>query len=479
MAISGAFSNALSGLNAASRMAEVVSSNVANAMTDGYAKRRADLSVRAPLGGVRVDGISRLLDRGILQDRRLAEARMSGDEASLNALIRLEQAVGRYGDDDSIATRIVALEQALIMSSAEPSSEIRLGQVLVRLTEVTQAFHDGERVIRTLRQEADRAIDDQVNMLNASLGRIEELNADIARLQMGRRDTSALLDQRQREVERIAAIVPIRELPRDNGKIALVTLGGATLLDGQAIRVGFQPSPTIVPEMTFASGALSGITLNGNPASLQDGLGKLSGGSLGAAFGLRDRTLATAQASLDALARDLVERFQSPAVDPSLGSGDAGLFTDLGLAFLPANEAGLSARIGVNSTVDPLRGGEISRLRDGVGASVAGPVGQSRQLDAWLDSLLSSRALSTGGSAGGAAFLADGFLSGVGAERLNAEAGLGLATARWTTLKSAELALGVDTDEEMQMLLRIEQAYAANARVIQTLESLIRTLLEI
>ncbi|MCC5974258.1 MAG: flagellar hook-associated protein FlgK [Rubellimicrobium sp.] len=479
MAISGAFSNALSGLNATSRMAEVVSSNVANAMTEGYAKRRVDLSVRSPTGGVQVDGIARLLDRGILQDRRLAEARMSGEEASLNALVRLEQAVGRFGTDDSIATRIVALEQALILASAEPASEIRLGQVLVRMTAVTEAFHDGERMIRTLRQEADRAIHDQVNALNTSLGRIEDLNADIARLQLGGRETTALMDQRQREIDRIAAMVPVREFQRDDGTIALVTPGGATLLDGRAVRIGFQPTPTIVPEMTLASGGLSGITLNGAPASPQDGLGKLDGGSLGAAFALRDRILVSAQADLDSLARNLVERFQSSTVDPSLGPGDAGLFTDLGLAFTPANEAGLSSRMGLNAAVDPLRGGELFRLRDGVAAMTAGPVGQSRQIDAWLDALGSPQVLSTGGSAGGAAFLANGFLSGIGLERLNAEAGLGQATARWSMLRTAELAQGVDTDEEMQMLLRIEQAYAANARVIQTLEALIRTLLEI
>ena len=43
----------------------------------------------------------------------------------------------------------------------------------------------------------------------------------------------------------------------------------------------------------------------------------------------------------------------------------------------------------------------------------------------------------------------------------------------------AELSLGVDSDEEMQLLLQIEQSYAANAKVIQTVEGLYRTLMEI
>jgi len=36
---------------------------------------------------------------------------------------------------------------------------------------------------------------------------------------------------------------------------------------------------------------------------------------------------------------------------------------------------------------------------------------------------------------------------------------------------------GVDTDQEMQTLLIVEQAYAANARVLQTADELIQTLI--
>ena len=50
MSISGSLSSALSGLTAASRAAEVVSNNVANAQTEGYGKREIELSSRI-LGG--------------------------------------------------------------------------------------------------------------------------------------------------------------------------------------------------------------------------------------------------------------------------------------------------------------------------------------------------------------------------------------------------------------------------------------------
>ena len=53
------------------------------------------------------------------------------------------------------------------------------------------------------------------------------------------------------------------------------------------------------------------------------------------------------------------------------------------------------------------------------------------------------------------------------------------ATARWDTLRQAELADGVDTDQELQTLMRVEQAYAANAKVIQTIDGLMQRLMEL
>jgi flagellar hook-associated protein 1 FlgK len=65
------------------------------------------------------------------------------------------------------------------------------------------------------------------------------------------------------------------------------------------------------------------------------------------------------------------------------------------------------------------------------------------------------------------------------AARINMEDRLAFESARWETLREKELTYGVDSDQEMQTLMQIEQAYSANARVIQTLDSMIRTLMEI
>ena len=178
------------------------------------------------------------------------------------------------------------------------------------------------------------------------------------------------------------------------------------------------------------------------------------------------------------MAEDLVNRFQDPATDPTLAIGDAGLITDGGAAHDPANLTGLSGRLRINTAVDPGQGGSLSRLRDGMNAVTPGPIGSATQIESWLSALDRSQGLSSGGVQQSAAGHAASFMSGVGADRLQAEREFTFATARWSALREQELAQGVDSDQEMQWLLKIEQAYAANAKVIQAVDEMMQRVLE-
>ena len=62
-------------------------------------------------------------------------------------------------------------------------------------------------------------------------------------------------------------------------------------------------------------------------------------------------------------------------------------------------------------------------------------------------------------------------------QRLGAEAGTAFAAARSDALRGELLRGGVDTDQEMQNLLLIEQAYSANAKVFKTADEMIKILL--
>lgn len=484
MTITSAFSNALSGLTASARMAEIVSSNTANVMTEGYARRElvlSPLSLGGNGAGVKIEGVSRQVNETVLQDRRLADAAAGNATTRTEFLARFESAIGDPTDSDSLSARITQLESALVDAASLPESEARLAAVVDSAEEIAVQLNAISKDLETVRTDADHAIADQVDLLNTTLKQIDELNHEILVQKSTGNDASALLDQRQSLIDTVSEIVPVRQVTRENYQISLYTTGGAILLDDNPVEVGFTSVNLVTADMTQDSGVLSGLTIAGMSVSTADD-GVLGGGTLGALFAVRDELAPQAQAQIDGLARQLVERFSSSDADSTLAAGDPGLFTDNGGAFDPADEVGLASRISVNALVVPEEGGELWRLRDGLGASTQGAVSNATQLQALADTLTatetpSSSVFST--SKRSISGLAADILSSASQARQSAETVESYTVARQETLTEMSLADGVDTDYELQTLLKVEQAYAANAKVIQALDELLQRILEI
>jgi flagellar hook-associated protein 1 len=483
MSITGALSNALSGLNAASRTAEIVSSNIANVSHEGYASRSVSLSSRqGPSGGVRIDSIQREVNPTLLTDRRLAEADHAQIQDLARALGRIDSLFGTPLEGDSLIGRAVALETALVEAASRPESPERLTQVVSQASQLATKFRSISDGLQSIRTEADRSIASQVAQLNSDLEKVKLFNQQIVSLQVQGIETAALLDARQAVIDRISHTVPVLEVPRDRGAVALFTQAGAILLDGSAARVGFEPVNLVAPQMTLSGGLLSGLVVNASSVSTDPVHGPFSGGTLSAAFQLRDDLSVSVQRKLDGLARELSERFVSNAVDPTLSPGQPGLFTDFGGLVESAAEIGLAGRLTINPLVDPAQGGLATRLRNGLGAATAVPSGDASLLNRMIEALLDARqpvSSSIGSGPSPFAELLSRTLSEIGSARLNADQRQSFAGTRASALKMAELERGVDTDEQLQRLMMVEQAYSANARVIQAVDEMLDRLLRI
>lgn len=484
MSMSSTLSSALSGLNVSSRQAELVSSNIANATTEGYARRELQITARSSGSGqgVEIVGTQRITNAALTGDRRIAQAGAANSDVRADFLARVEAAIGDPGEDGSLTARIAEFDSALIAAASRPDTDSRLAEVVQTGAQLARHLNDATAMVQDARSRADSTISQQVSRLNDTLKGLADMNRQIQRLTALDRDASALMDKRQQMIDGISDLVPLREVDRGQGQIALYTTGGAVLLDGgRPATVGFTASGLVTPEMTLASGGLSGLTVNGKPVGTEPG-GLMAGGAIAAQFALRDQIAPDAQAALDAVARDLVERFAPPGPDTTLGATDAGLFTDNGAALDPADEVGLAGRLDINALVDPDRGGALWRVRDGLGAAAPGPAGASTLLVALQDALAQGRQPASGGVTPGLrghAGFAGEIVSQIAQDRLGAEAEASYTTARADALTVEELEGGVDTDRELQDLLVIEKAYAANARVIQTVGDLIDILLGI
>jgi flagellar hook-associated protein 1 FlgK len=376
---------------------------------------------------------------------------------------------------------VAALDSALVEAASHPEASARLGTVLSSAKALAKQIGIASTDVQAARSEANIEIGNEVNTLNTSLARVVKLNVQIRNGTVQHQDVSSLQDQRQQIVDTIAKIIPIREVQQPEGVVYLYTDGGASILDVAPAVFGFTPTSLVSPDMTNGAG-LSGLTLNKNAIPTSGNNSYVLGGTLGANFAIRDELGVSAQTQLDAVARDLVERFADPALDATRAPGDAGLFTDAGAAFDPLNEVGLSQRLKINAAVDPDQGGSLARLRDGLGATTTGPVGNAVLLNDLRTALTAQREPASGGFMGGtrsyASFTTD-LLNSVASSRLNADGDATYAAARLDTFTVMEAENGVDTDAEMQSLLQIEQAYSANAKVISAVQDMIKAVLDI
>ena len=330
----------------------------------------------------------------------------------------------------------------------------------------------------------DAQITRQVSTVNENLRRIDQFNSKIQNLELQGVDTLSLKDERGLLIDGISSIIPVRAVNRDGGQVAVYTQNGAALLDGTIWELSFASAPTTVTyDMTAANGALGGLKQDQRAHSgLVDiptgtGNGPMDGGSLSALFQIRDGMVPGFTAEVDAFANDLIGRFRDLMPASSLDGAGNGLFVAAG-----AGTDGLSARIAVNAAADPDQGGHVWRLRDGLAAVTEGTAGNAAVLRAMSDAMATSRpptGLISQTASTNSATMASEISAFFAGKSARSDDDLAFVTARQATLSEQEVNFtGVDSDSELEYLTMVEQAYAANAKVLTTIDGLMQLLLE-
>jgi flagellar hook-associated protein 1 FlgK len=436
--------------------------------------------------GVAVASIDRASSPELTSARRIADGDLAGGQSELDALVRLERSLGAVGGDDTLASRIVAFEAALRQLAETPELSPRQVAAAAAASDIASQLNQISSEGARVRQTADADIARQVTEVNGALSKIARINRQIQIFAASGRDTASLIDQREKLIDQVAAIVPIREQMRAGGVVELITAQGVTLVDTRAREIQFTASPIIIAPMRYddGAGALSGLTLNGidiTPGG--PGNQAIAGGSLAGLFAIRDRIAPEVSDRADALAADLIGRLTAPGLDPTLAPGAPGLFTDDGAAYDVANLAGLAGRIRLNAAVDPAAGGDPSLMRDGLGATAAGPSADGTLPRAMLDALTAAGSVTAVPGLPPILSFAEtaiGMIELTAFGRVSAEADVASFSNTREILARAEAeAIGVNTDAELQALIQIEQAYTANVQVIQTAARMLDRLMEI
>lgn len=492
MSLSLALSIAQSGLALVQRQVSQTASNITNAATEGYTRKTVGgsaLVVEGLASGVRSQEAQRSVDAALTASMNGAISSQAAAKVREALLQPIEQVQGDPESGQSVADLTSALRSAFVALRAAPGESSLQDAVVSAAGAVAQRYNETSAAIQTARQTAQDGAVTDVATLNASLSQVAGLNTRIASLQAQGLSTADLQDQRDSAITRIAGVVPVKSIAQDNGTVVLVAGNGLVLPLDKDSDAFSMASATVGLEDWYGadaggmSGSLPGILMGGTDVTAQ-----LTGGSLGANISMRDEVLPLQQAELDSAAAGLASRLSEQGL---------ALFTDAGGAVPDPAQGyvggimGFAATMTVSATVSA----DASTVRDGTDAAMPadGTASYTDGIDRVLDYAFGSRQAS--GSAQ-AAFLTTGLgpsgkqvssLSGAGTAedyaarlvarhtgaRAAASADAESATTMLTGLQQRhDDASGVDIDTETVVMVSLQSAYAANARMLSAVQSM-------
>ena len=500
MSLDLALNIARSGLAAVQRGLAQNAQNVANADTAGYTRKvvaQESLVADGHPMGLRTAEARRDVDAA-LSARLDASRAAAGAAAREDLLSGVEQAHGT-GNGDGLADALAGFRNGLIALRGAPAEAGKQMAALEGARSVAEGLNRLSDAVGAARQRAQDGIVDEVAAANAALREIAGLTLKIRN--GGDGGTASLEDRRDLAVARLSESMEVRAVRQPGGDLLLVARGGVVLPLDPDRDVLATSGATVRPGASFASGALPGVTLNGI-----DITGQIGGGRLGELVALRDNTLPRYQAEADVLAATVAGRLDAQGL--RLFTDADGTVPNPAGAYAGGAQVGFAGRIRLNPAVEA----NPALLRDGTHAvagsaggptafapnPAGGPAGFTTLLERVLDHGLGVEAapgapwptIRTNGL-GPDGMLASPFAAPPGLEGYEArmaaaqtgdraaatEARAGAEALRGVLEEKFGQRSGVDADAEMAAMVQLQNAYAANARVLGTVQSMWDSLL--
>lgn len=312
-----ALSNAITGLKASQRALGVISDNIANANTEGYTRKVADLSSLVYDGqgsGVEVARISRSVDEYMMRDRRDEVSELKEVEIMGRYLEEIQDFFGEPADNNSISSRVNALQTALEEYAVNPEDSFNQKQVLTTIETLGTELENMYFELEHMRGQADDEIATRVSEINSLLEQIDTYNVEIVRDVAKDQDTGALRDKRDVALNRLAELIDISYFERGDGDVVISTRGGTTLLDVDPVEVNFSTATDLRSEIAYdpdrlpstsTVGTISGIYVGDTQSEDTDITQELRGGEIKGLIEIRDELIPSLEAELNSLVTTL------------------------------------------------------------------------------------------------------------------------------------------------------------------------------
>ena len=433
-----------SGLNSTGQQLAVISQNVANANTPGYAAESVSQTSVVADGvgiGVRTGVATRNVDVHLQADANAAAADAAGQKVAADSLNAIDAASGTPGSGSDLPGLLGALKDAFSGLSADPSNATQQRKVVQQAGALAQGINGLSLTIAKARQATQDKAVEAVVTANTALRTIGILNTQIVAAASRGSSTATLEDQRDINIQQVTKLTGAKFLHQSDGTTLAALKGLVLPLDAKTGPFSLASAPL---SAATGAGSAPGLLLNG-----QDVTADINRGQLGALLALRDQTLPSLQSSLDGFASSLASGFNAQGVQ---------LFTDPSGAIPAGAGAGLTIQVSAAAQSNP------AIVRDG--GSPSGLAGDPTLINSVLGGVLR----------GGAGTVTDQALtvtSTIASLAADASAKLttqqGVSTALSTRLASSE---GVSVDSELASLVQLQNSYAANAKVLASTDTI-------
>jgi len=442
--------NALSGALAAQAALNTVSQNIANAQTKGYTRQGVLLQANAgdgsgmsPGNGVQVGSLLRFSDSYKSQQMWRAASDMGKHSQSQPYLTQLEKVMS--DDKSSLSYGIDNFFKALNAAGVDPTSTPLRQQVITAADSMSQQFNSIFNVTANQMISVQQQRSAILPGLNESVAGIAKLNQQIISVGANGSNTSALIDQREQLIDKVASQVGVEVLNNPDGTATVSLKSGQPLVVGNLSgSLSFDTSSGVQQlNLTFAQTTFK----------LDD---TKVGGQLGGLADFQENTLKPLQQSIAEIAEQM-----SAKVNAQLAAGFSapGVPGAALLVFNPASATGLLQLASGFKTSD------LAFSSDGT----PGDSGNLQQLVAIKGQPITLTSL-------GNVLLGDADTQLVGKLGINSQQNQAQLNTATTVRQQSEddwkSTSAVNTDEEGINLIEFQNMYQANMKVIAVANTL-------
>jgi flagellar hook-associated protein 1 FlgK len=369
--LNGIMSSALSALEVNSSALNVVSSNIANINTPGYARRTINEQTQGAggqLSGVSIADIQRVTDQYLTQQTLSATASSSQYGAQSNVLAQINALLGQVGSGTDLPSQLNKVLSALSSASLSPTSSSSQTNALSAFQTLASSISGLSNSLQGVQAQTDQQVVTDVASANSLIQQINTLNQQIQSSVASGGTSSGLMDQRDQAAQSLSKLMGINTSVQSNGQMLVSTKDGVNLIGNgtyaQLAYAGGSSNGSYGPITIQSVDTVTGANV-GPPRPVNAHLGS---GEIAGLIQSRDGTLAELQQQLGVFAQQTAQSFNAQynanaAVPPpaSLTGRDTGLLAGDALnftgqsTFAVTNASGnLVSRIDVNFSAGTL-----------------------------------------------------------------------------------------------------------------------------